>query len=213
LDLPGSTDELNRQVKSYIRTEDMMNRQIIYLLVLNRFYTSPEYVRDETQTNNDLSLLTTTLFSQISNILGMVTNDKFQVGTKFHQAYEGEQTSTEFELLLSSQILNNRLIINGNFGYISNPYLGNSGQESDNLPLIGDFDIEYILTKSGEIRLRAFNRYDYRNYYSPTPQLTYGLGILFRRDFNHLSDLFSKKNPAPEVQPVASDSIPKQDRE
>jgi hypothetical protein len=194
LNLPGSTDELNRQVKSYIRTEDMMNRQIIYLLALNRFYTSPEYVREDTQANNDLSLLTTTLFSQISNILSMVTNDKFQVGTKFHQAYEGEQTSTEFELLLSSQLLNNRLIINGNFGYISNPYMGNGGQNNSNRPLIGDFDMEYILTKSGEIRLRAFNRYDYRNYYSPTPQMTYGLGILFRRDFNRFTDLFNKKN-------------------
>ena len=40
--LPSSNEELQRQVKSLVDTEDMMTRQIIYLLVLNKFYT-PEY--------------------------------------------------------------------------------------------------------------------------------------------------------------------------
>jgi len=42
LELPSSNEELQRQVKSLVDTEDMMTRQIIYLLVLNKFYT-PEY--------------------------------------------------------------------------------------------------------------------------------------------------------------------------
>jgi hypothetical protein len=197
LDLPGSTAELIRQVKSYIRTEDMMNRQILYLLVLSRFYTSPEYIREDTRANNDLSFLTSTLSTQLSNMLSSL-NDNFQVGTKFHQSYEGEQTSTEMELLLSSQLLNNRLVINGNFGYINNVYTSTGGQ--NNIPLIGDFDLEYKLTKAGEIRLKGYNHYNYRNYYSITPEMTQGLGILFRKDFNHIYDLFGKNRKKPILQ-------------
>jgi len=186
LNLPGATSELNRQVKSYIRTEDMMNRQMVYLLALGRFYTSPEYATGNY--NNDYSYLTSALSTQLSNLLGNLS-DKFQIGTKFHQTFEGEQTSTEVELLLSSQLLNDRLIINGNFAYLDNPYVNTTNQ---NIPLVGDFDIEYKLSKSGDIRLRGFNHYNYRNYFSQTPEMTQGLGILFRKDFDRFSDLFSR---------------------
>ncbi|MDR3219783.1 MAG: translocation/assembly module TamB [Dysgonamonadaceae bacterium] len=214
LDLPNATSELKNQVKSYIRTEDMMNRQIVYLLVLGRFYTSPEFIREDSRFNNDLSLLTSTLSTQVSNMLGLLS-DKL-VGIKFHQAYEGEQTSTEVEVLLSSQLLNNRLIINGNFGYLDNPYL-NSGDQK-NIPLVGDFDLEYKLTESGEIRLKGYNHYNYRNYesfysmtpYSMTPKMTQGVGILFRKNFNHVSDLLRKRAPIyllPPPPPTVSDSL------
>jgi hypothetical protein len=204
LELPGATSELNRQVKSYIRTEDMMNRQVVYLLVMGRFYTAPEFTRSESRTSNDLSYLTATLSSQISSMLGTLS-DNFQIGTKFHQSYEGEEyRTTEVDLLLSSTLFNNRLIINGNFGYIDNPYLTN------NVPLIGDFDVEYKLTKSGEIRLKGFNRYNYRNYYSLTPELTQGVGVLLRRDFNSLNDLFRRKKDLPVIplQPDSTTSLP-----
>ena len=38
LEFPNSNEELERQVKAFIDTEDMMTRQIVYLLVLNKFY-------------------------------------------------------------------------------------------------------------------------------------------------------------------------------
>jgi hypothetical protein len=191
LDLPGATDELVRQVKGYIRTDDMMNRQIVYLLVLSRFYTPPENMRDSNMNaNSNWSYLTSTLSTQISNMLGLLS-DKFRVGTIFHQSSTGTQTNTEFELLLSSQLLNKRLIVNGNFGYSNNPFYNYT---QNKLPLIGDFDLEYKLTKSGDIRLTGFNRYNFRNYYSITPEMTQGAGILFRKNFNHWFDLFGKKN-------------------
>ena len=42
LELPGTNEEIERQMKALVDTEDMMTRQIIYLLVLNKFYT-PDY--------------------------------------------------------------------------------------------------------------------------------------------------------------------------
>ncbi|MDR1561968.1 MAG: translocation/assembly module TamB [Dysgonamonadaceae bacterium] len=189
LNLPNSPEELNRQVKSYIRTDDILAQQFVYLLVLSRFYTSPEYMNESSQASNNMSYLTSTLSSQLSQILGALS-DKFRVGAKYHQSYEGdEQTGTETELLLSSQLLDNRLLINGNFGYIDRPYLQDDNR--NNVPLIGDFDLEYLLRKNGDIRLKFFNHYNYR-YLNPRPEMTQGLGIQFRRDFNHIREIFKK---------------------
>ncbi|MCL1937926.1 MAG: translocation/assembly module TamB [Candidatus Azobacteroides sp.] len=183
LELPGATSDLERQVKSYIPTEDMMNRQALYLLVMGRFYTPPESGRNDL--NNNMSILTSTLSTQLSNMLSSLT-ENIRVGTKFYQSNEGASSHTEVELLLSSTLFNNRLTINSNFGYANN-YL------TSNTPLLGDFDIEYKLTRSGDIRLKAFNHYNYRNYYSLTPEMTQGVGILFRRDFDKLGDLLLRR--------------------
>jgi hypothetical protein len=168
----------------------MMNRQILYLLVLGRFFPSEYAAQSDAHVNNDWSFLTSTLSSQLSNILGNIS-DKFQVGTKFHQSYEGSETNTEVELLLSSTLWNDRLVLNGNFGYVNNSYL--NAQTNGDVPIVGDFDVEYKLTKMGDIRLKGFNRYNYRNLYSKSPEMTQGIGILFRKDFDHFYDLFKKK--------------------
>ena len=51
---------------------------------------------------------------------------------------------------------------------------------------IGDFDIEYLLTKSGNFRLRAYNRYNDQNYYIRNSLTTQGVGIVFKHDFDRL---------------------------
>ena len=78
-------------------------------------------------------------------------------------------TDMEFEGMLSGQLLNNRLLINGNFGYRENPTVTSN--------FVGNFDLEYLLTKSGEIRMKAYNQSNDR-YYTRTTLNTQGLGIM-----------------------------------
>ncbi len=59
---------------------------------------------------------------------------------------------------------------------------------SNNNSFIGDFDLEYLLNKSGNIRLKAYNRYNDQNYYLRSAQTTQGVGVVFKRDFD---DIFS----------------------
>ena len=91
----------------------MMTRQIIYLLVLNKFYT-PEY-NAQYKSNDFSAVASSALSSQISSIMNSFT-DKVQLGTNIRTSQDGIE-DTEVEMLLSSQLLNNRLIFNGNFGY------------------------------------------------------------------------------------------------
>ena len=183
LELPGSNAELERQVRSLIETEDLMTTQVIYLLVLNKFYTSDTYVG---YSRNEFgAIASSALSSQLSSILNSFT-DKVQIGTNIRSNSQDGLSDTEVEMLLSSQLLDNRLLFNGNFGVRRNPVLG---QEST---FVGEFDLEYKLTPSGEIRLKAYNHANdmYRYLKSLTTQ---GIGIMYRIDFSNFSDIFRRK--------------------
>ena len=181
LELPNSKSELERQVKSFIDTEDMMTRQIIYLLLLHKFYT-PDYSHNSYKTNEFSAVASSALSAQLSNILNSLT-DKVQIGTNIRSRQDGIK-DTEIEMLLSSQLLNNRLLFNGNFGYKDN-YIQNNA-------FVGEFDLEYKLSRTGEIRLKAYNHAN--DLYRYTKSLTrQGVGIMFRKDFTILSDLFRRK--------------------
>lgn len=197
LELPGSNEELERQVKSLVDTDDMMTRQIVYLLVLNKFYT-PDYTNG--YRSNDLNAVASSaISSQLSSILSSFT-DKVQIGANIRAGQEGFDNSTEMEMLLSSQLLDNRLLINGNFGYKNSYYT-----EQKNV-FVGEFDLEYKLTKNGEIRLKAYNHANDMYQYLKQSLTTQGVGIMFKKDFTHLSEMFQRRKKLL-LAPLPQDSV------
>ena len=71
-----------------------------------------------------------------------------------------------------------------------------------NSNFIGDFDIEYLLTKNGNIRFKAYNHFNDQNYYIKSALTTQGIGVVFKHDFDRLFD-FLKKSPAKTVNTAA----------
>ena len=192
LELPNSNSEMERQVRSFIDTEDVMTRQIIYLLVLNKFYT-PNYSRNEYRSNEFSAVASSALSAQLSSLLSSLT-DKVQIGTNIRTHQDGIR-DTEVEMLLSSQLLNNRLIFNGNFGY--KDYIQSNA-------FIGEFDLEYKLTRSGEISLKAYNHAN--DLYRYTKSLTrQGVGVMFRKDFDILSEIFRTRRKKKDSEAKTSD--------
>ena len=193
LEFPNSNEELERQVRAFVDTEDMMTRQIVYLLVLNKFYT-PEYAQTEYRSSELNAVASSAISTQLSSILNSLT-DKVQIGTNIRAGQDGFRDDTEYEMLLSSQLLDNRLLINGNFG------VRNTINTGRNNTFIGEFDLEYKLTPSGEIRLKAYN-HARDMYFGLKQALTIqGVGIMYRKDFTHFSEIFRRKRkpllPAP----------------
>ena len=182
LELPGSNEELERRVKSLINTDDMITKQIIYLLVLNKFYT-PEYINNQYKSNDFSAVASSALSSQISSLMNSFT-DKVQLGTNIRTSQDGIE-DTEVEMLLSSQLLNNRLIFNGNFGYKNNALQKNA--------FIGEFDLEYLLTPSGDIRLKAYNHANDMYMFLKQALTTQGVGIMYKKDFTRFSDIFRRR--------------------
>lgn len=183
LEFPTLTSDTYRKVRSIVSTSDMMNRQIIYLLALNRFYT-PDYMASTTKGSELFSVASSTLSSQLGNMLGKLS-DNWSIAPNL-RSDRGDFSDVEVDVALSSRLLNNRLIFNGNFGYRDKSL--NSNQ------FIGDFDIEYLLNKRGNWRLKAYNRYNDRNYYVRTAQTTQGVGIMFLRDFDSFTSFLKKKS-------------------
>ena len=175
IELPSLTSDVERKVKSIVSTNDMMSRQIIYLLALNRFYT-PEYTGGQSNGSEWSSMASSTISSQLSNILSQMT-DKLDVAPSF-RSEKGDFSDMEFDLALSSRLLNNRLLINGNFGY--------RDRSTSNTQFVGDFDIEYLLSKNGNLRLKAYNHFNDQNYYLRSALTTQGVGVVFQRDFDRL---------------------------
>ena len=181
---PTLSQNIYRRVKTIVNSEEMMNRQVLYLLALNKFYT-PEYMSVSEKRNNELAAVASSaLSSQLNNILGQIS-DKVNIATNF-RSEKGDFSDLEFDLILTSQLLNNRLIFNGNFGYRDKSVSNNS--------FIGDFDLEYLINKSGTFRLKAYNHFNDKNYYIKSALTTQGVGLMFKKDFNKASEIF-KRNP------------------
>lgn len=174
ISLPTLTQDVERKVKSIISTEDMMSRQIIYLLALNRFYT-PEYMGSTSNGGELASVASSTLSSQLSNIMGQLT-DKVSLAPSF-RSDKGDFSDMEVDLALSSRLLDNRLLINGNFGY--------RDRSTSQSTFIGDFDIEYLLNRNGGLRLKAYNHFNDQNYYLRSALTTQGIGVIYRKDFDN----------------------------
>lgn len=205
LELPTVNEEEKEMVKSLISTDEEMNMQIIYLLGVGRFYTY-EYARANgtgTQSSAMSSLLSSTLSGQVNNMLGQfINNNNWNFGTNLSTGTNG-WTDVEWENMLSGRMLNNRLLINGSFGYKENAIKNNN--------FVGDFDVQWLLTPSGEISLKGYNETNDR-YFAKSTLTTQGVGIVFKKEFNSWKDLFRwGKNKNIYKQPAKTDKkkIPK----
>lgn len=199
IDFPTLNQDVVRKVRSIVSTEDMMNMQMVYLLALNRFYT-PDYMNGESYNNEMASLASATLSTQLANILGQIS-DNWSFAPSFGTR-KGDFSDMEVDLALSSTLLNNRLIINGNLGY--------RDKATSSTTFVGDFDVEYLLNPKGTLRLKAYNHYNDQNYYLRSALTTQGIGVVFKKDFtDFLPGIFGRKSKKTKVpEPAKADSTP-----
>lgn len=179
LDLPTVSDEDRELVRSLTNTEEQMNTQIIYLLSIGKFYTY-DYANNAGQSDATSSLAFSTLSGQLNNMLSQVIDSQnWNIGTNLSTGEKG-WTDVEAEAILSGRLLNNRLIINGNFGYRDNP------MRSTNF--VGDFEAMWLLTKNGEFRLKGYNQTNDR-YFTKSTLTTQGIGLMYKKDFTNWREL------------------------
>lgn len=213
LELPNERDEIRSLVRNYVSTEEQMNMQVLYLLGIGKFYMAEN---TNTQSSDMMSsVLSSTLSGQLNDILSqMINNNNWSFGTNVSTGTKG-WTDVEVEGMLSAQLLNNRLLINGNFGYRDNPLT--------NTNFVGDFEAELLLNRSGNIRLKGYSKTNDR-YLTRTNLSTQGIGILFRKDFIFWRDLLfwntikarrqaKKENKAQEQKAIINRSKEEKERE
>ena len=179
LNLPQGTEEEKTILRSFTSTEEQMNLQFIYLLGLGRFYTQD--MNQNGQNAGMESLVSSTISGQINNLLSsIIDNDKWNFSSNIRtENLLGETTTDlrenmEIEGMLEGHLLDNRLIINGNFGYRENPMYASN--------FIGDFDIRYLL--NNDFSIKGYSKTNDR-YFTKTSLTTQGIGLLFQHDFDN----------------------------
>ncbi|MDO4756610.1 MAG: translocation/assembly module TamB domain-containing protein, partial [Parabacteroides sp.] len=181
LELPTVSEEDRELVRSATSTEEQMNTQIIYLLGIGKFYAYNYSENSNRSSSATSSLAFSTLSGQLNNMLSQVMENKnWNIGANFSTGQEG-WSNVEAEAILSGRLLNNRLLINGNFGYRENVMA--------NTNFVGDFEAIWLLTKNGEFRLRGYNQINDR-YFTKSTLTTQGIGFIYKKDFNRWNDLF-----------------------
>jgi len=192
IDMPTVSSDEKQMVRSVLNSEDEMNQQVLYLLGIGRFYpqgnnnATAQDGKQKNQTSLAMqSLLSGTISSQINSVLGTVINsNNWNFGANISTGDEG-WNNAEYEGLLSGRLLNNRLLINGQFGYRDNANTASTN-------FIGDFDIRYLLSPNGNLALKVYNQTNDR-YFTKSSLNTQGIGLIMKKDFTNLRDLFGRK--------------------
>jgi len=193
IELPTVNANEQQMVRSIINGEEEMNQQVLYLLGVGRFYTqginNAQANTQNSQTSLAMqSLLSGTISSQINDVLNkVINNNNWNFGANIATGNDG-WNNAEYEGILSGRLLDNRLLINGQFGYRDRATAVGMGSENN---FIGDFDIRYLLYPSGNLALKAYSQTNDR-YFTRSSLTTQGVGLIMKKDFNSLKDLFKK---------------------
>ena len=192
LDLPTLSPDAQQMIRSILNSEQELNQQVLYLLAVGRFY--PQSNNNSTARNSEApsstslamqSLLSGTISQQINTVLSNVVKDNnWNFGANIATGNEGFDNA-EYEGMLSGSMLNNRLLFNGQFGYRNNVAKNKSS-------FIGDFDIRYLLFPSGNVAFHVYNQTNDR-YFTRNSLTTQGIGLILKKDFNRLSDIFGSR--------------------
>lgn len=188
INLPTADEQTRSYLRNAINTEEEMIRQFVYLLAISRFYPDPAFRGGSgftPTTEAGMSAFGNTmemLSNQITNMLSQISND-FDVGFVYRPG--NEISAQEVEVALSTQILNDRVTINGNFD------VGSNQANSTATTVTGVFDVEVAITD--KLKFKFFNRSNDNLLYETSPY-TQGIGIFFRHEFDSFRSFFRRKN-------------------
>ncbi len=186
LELPNATDDIKNTVFSIIDTTNqaVMSQQIISLLVLGSFSYSNSGLSAIGVTNY-YNVLTNSLSSWLSQI-----SKGLDIGVRYTP--EDNYTPEEFEFALSTQLFNDRLIIETNLGMYNSSQGEIAGGANS---IVGDFDITFKLTN--RLSLKGYNHSNLNsNYYTYSyetySEYTQGLGLSYSQSFDSIKEIFAR---------------------
>ena len=187
LEMPTVNTDEQQMIRSIINGQQEMNQQVVYLLAIGRFYNQGANNAKEDQTDRTTlamqSFLSGTLSTQINTLLGqIIKNNNWNFGANISTGNEGWHNA-EYEGIINGRMLNNRLLFNGQFGYRDNATKATPS-------FIGDFDLQYLLFPNGNLAMKVYNQTNDR-YFTRSSLNTQGIGIIMKKDFSSLRDLFT----------------------
>ncbi|MEN8226776.1 MAG: translocation/assembly module TamB domain-containing protein [Bacteroidota bacterium] len=187
IEMPTADPETRDLLENSTSTEEELMKQFLSLLVINNFYSISGYGTQNVGTmNSSIAGVTASelLSNQLSNWLSQISDD-FDIGVNYRPS--DQISSDELEVALSTQLLDDRVIISGNVdvgGQEMNP-----SEASNNPYFVGDFDVEFKVTNN--ISVIAFNRARDELLFETAPYKQ-GVGVSYREEFDDLGQLLTR---------------------
>ncbi len=179
IDVPDLNPMVKSRVESALSSDDKVQKQFLSLLLSNSFLPD-----EQSGIVNNTSMLysnvTEAMANQLSNILHKL-DIPLDLGLKYQPT---EQGTDLFDVAVSTQLFNNRVVVNGNIG---NKEYTTGNTQND---VVGDLDIEIKLNRSGALRLNIFSHSAdlYSNYLDNTQRN--GVGLMYQTEFNDMGRFF-----------------------
>ena len=184
IDIPDLDPTTKIRVESAFNTQGKIQKQFMALLVTGNFLPD-----DQSGIANNSSMWYSNASEMLSN---QISNIFHQLGIPVDLGLEyqpGEKGTTDiFDVAVSTQLFNNRVVINGNIG--NDPYA-----HSDR-SVIGNLDVQIKLDNSGNVRLDLFSHAEdkYSAYNDAENSQRSGVGIIYQKEFNSFKDMFRGKS-------------------
>ena len=182
IQLPNADERSRNLLASQITSEEEMNRQIFALVMFRNFWPSQggglETVGGVGANASEM------LSAQLSNMLSQLSDD-VNIGVNYQQG--NAATKEAINLTLSTQIFNDRVSIDGNFGTQAT-----ATTNTNTSNLVGEFNIEVKITDDGAVRVKVFNRSNQYLLVANDVPYTQGVGIFYRKEFDVFDDLKKK---------------------
>ncbi|HQZ43282.1 MAG TPA: translocation/assembly module TamB domain-containing protein, partial [Flavobacteriales bacterium] len=120
------------------------------------------------------------------NWLSQISSD-FDLGLNYRPG--DNVTQKELEVALSTQLFNERLLFSTNVGV----QYGAAQTTQNSNALVGDFQLEYLLTEDGKLRMKGYSISNDRNLNRASQaSTTQGVGIGYREEFNTFREFRQK---------------------
>ncbi len=175
IEIPDLNPMVKSRVESALSTEDKVQKQFLSLLLSNSFLPDEQsgIVNNSSMLYSNVS---EAMANQLSNILHKL-DIPLDLGLKYQPTDKGTDL---FDVAVSTQLFNNRVVVNGNIG---NKEYSNGGTQND---VVGDLDIEIKLNRSGAFRLNIFSHSAdlYSNYLDNSQRN--GVGLMYQTEFNNM---------------------------
>ncbi len=179
IEIPDLNPMVKSRVESALSTEDKVQKQFLSLLLSNSFLPD-----EQSGIFNNTSMLYSNVSEAMANQLSNILH-KLDIPLDLGLKYQPTETGTDlFDVAVSTQLFNNRVVVNGNIG---NKEYSNGGSQND---VVGDLDIEIKLNRSGAFRLNLFSHSAdlYSNYLDNTQRN--GVGLMYQTEFNNIKQFF-----------------------
>ncbi|MBS1647373.1 MAG: translocation/assembly module TamB domain-containing protein [Bacteroidetes bacterium] len=184
IEFPTLSEAMRSQVMGYINTDQELTRQVFSLLLLRSFVTPLSMGAGTIDAGIAAgSNATEMLSNQLSSMLSKFTKS---VNVGFNYRPGSAMSNQEMDVALSTQLFNDKLSLDGNLGV-------NNSMVTKTNTLIGDLNVDYRITRNNKLHIKAFNRSN-DNFQIATlgGQFTQGAGILYKEEFNTLSELYQR---------------------